>query len=232
MAKGAKVLTLNSSDGKSIIYPRTVISAVHGLSESLNQKSPVPADAKVGQYFRVKTVDGNGLVTEVEAVDSPDAKWELIVDYTATADCSALYTDVDINGNAFDLQEAIITVGILPVSGITSGPNVMLAINRETNGWGKGVFNMCNVPNETETKRTARTHIKRLTDGTLDVISHTIGHNNTNACNGQIQPSPNEAFWIDDDLDYKKGYITAVGIVSYANAIGEGSRIKVIGVRK
>lgn len=195
-------------------------------------KIPAPTTAAVGQYFRVKAVNETGGVTDVEAVDSPDAKWELIVDYTATADCSALYTDVDINGNAFDLQEAIITVGILPVSGNTSNPNVMLAINSTTNGWSKGVFNMCNVPNETETKRTARTHIKRLTDGTLDVISHTVGHNNTNNCNSQIQPTPNEAFWIDDDLDYKKGDITAVGIVSYANVIGEGSRIKVIGVRK
>lgn len=193
---------------------------------------PVPAAAAVGQYFKAKSVNETGAVTEVEAVDSPDAKWELIVDYTATADCSTLYTDVDINGNAFDLQEAIITVGILPVSGNTSKPNVMLAINRETNGWGKGVFNMCNVPNETETKRTARTHIKRLTDGTLDVISHTIGHNNTNVCNSQILYSANEAFSIDNDLDYKKGDITAVGIVSYTNCIGNGSRIKVIGVRK
>lgn len=193
---------------------------------------PVPAAAAVGQHFRVKAVDENNVVTEVEAVDSPDAKWELIVDYTATADCSALYTDVDINGNAFDLQEAIITVGILPVSGNTSKPNVTLAINNTTNGWGKGAFIMCNTPTETETKRTARTHIKRLTDGTLDVISHTVGMNNTNVCNSQIPYSANEAFSIDNDLDHKKGDITAVGIVSYTNCIGNGSRIKVIGVRK
>ena len=32
---------------------------------------PVPATAAVGQYFRAKTVDENGLVTEVEAVDAP-----------------------------------------------------------------------------------------------------------------------------------------------------------------
>ncbi len=197
---------------------------------------PAPATAAVGQYFRVKALNENGLVTEVETVDAPTGgsgeTWELIVDYTATADCSALYTDVDIDGKPFDLKEAIITVGILPVSGNTSKPNVTLAINNTTNGWGKGAFIMCNTPTETETKRTARTHIKRLTDGTLDVISHTVGMNNTNVCNAQILYSSNEAFSIDDDLDHKKGDITAVGIVSYLNCIGNGSRIKVIGVRK
>lgn len=195
-------------------------------------KIPAPTTAAVGQYFRVKAVNETGGVTDVEAVDSPDAKWELIVDYTATADCSALYTDVDIDGKPFDLKEAIITVGILPVSGNTSRPNVTLAINNTTNGWSKGAFIMCDTPTETETKRTARTHIKRLTDGTLDVISHTVGMNNTNVCNNQILYSANEAFSIDNDLDHKKGDITAVGIVSYTNCIGNGSRIKVIGVRK
>ena len=52
---------------------------------------PVPATAAVGQYFKVKTVDGNGLVTEVEAVDAPTGggvpstgggNWKLIADVT------------------------------------------------------------------------------------------------------------------------------------------------------
>ena len=52
---------------------------------------PVPATAAVGQYFRAKTVDGNGLVTEVEAVDAPTGggvpstgggNWKLLADVT------------------------------------------------------------------------------------------------------------------------------------------------------
>ena len=41
---------------------------------------PVPATAAVGQYFKAKTVDGNGIVTEVEAVDAPGGKeaWEQV----------------------------------------------------------------------------------------------------------------------------------------------------------
>ena len=39
---------------------------------------PVPAAAAVGQYFKVKTVDETGLVTEVEAVDMADAENEWI----------------------------------------------------------------------------------------------------------------------------------------------------------
>lgn len=49
---------------------------------------PVPATAAVGQYFRAKTVDGNGLVTEVEAVDAPTGggsdhgHWETVLETT------------------------------------------------------------------------------------------------------------------------------------------------------
>ena len=44
---------------------------------------PVPATAAVGQYFRAKTVDENGLVTEVEAVDAPTGGGggKLLIDY-------------------------------------------------------------------------------------------------------------------------------------------------------
>lgn len=224
------------SASKAWVYADGVSGASYRTSSAQDAidstKLPVPKTAKVGQYFRVKAVDDNGTATEVEAVNSLDDKWELIVDYAATADCSALYTDVDINGKPFDLKEAIITVGILPVSGNTNAVNVGLAINSATNGHGKGIFTMCSAPKEADTKRTARAHIKLLTDGTLDVISHTIGQNNTNVYNFQIQHSANEAFVIDDDLDYKKGNITAVGIASHMNCIGNGSRIKVIGVRK
>lgn len=52
---------------------------------------PVPAAAAVGQYFKAKTVDENGLVTEVEAVDAPTGggvpsagggNWKLLADVT------------------------------------------------------------------------------------------------------------------------------------------------------
>ena len=45
---------------------------------------PVPATAAVGQYFKAKTVDGNGLVTEVEAVDAPTGggHWETVLETT------------------------------------------------------------------------------------------------------------------------------------------------------
>ena len=49
---------------------------------------PVPATAAVGQYFKAKTVDGNGLVTEVEAVDAPtgggsdQGHWETVLETT------------------------------------------------------------------------------------------------------------------------------------------------------
>ena len=52
---------------------------------------PVPATAAVGQYFKAKTVDENGLVTEVEAVDAPTGggvpsteggNWKLLADVT------------------------------------------------------------------------------------------------------------------------------------------------------
>lgn len=47
---------------------------------------PVPATAAVGQYFKAKAVDENGVVTEVEAVDAPTnvstEDWVQIVDLT------------------------------------------------------------------------------------------------------------------------------------------------------
>lgn len=49
---------------------------------------PVPATAAVGQYFKAKTVDGNGLVTEVEAADAPtgggsdQGHWETVLETT------------------------------------------------------------------------------------------------------------------------------------------------------
>lgn len=45
---------------------------------------PAPATAAVGQYFKAKTVDGNGLVTEVEAVDAPTGggHWETVLETT------------------------------------------------------------------------------------------------------------------------------------------------------
>ena len=51
---------------------------------------PVPATAAVGQYFKAKTVDGNGLVTEVEAVDAPTGgsgeTWRKLCDVSVTSD--------------------------------------------------------------------------------------------------------------------------------------------------
>lgn len=49
---------------------------------------PVPAAAAVGQYFKVKTVDETGLVTEVEAADAPtgggidQGHWETVLETT------------------------------------------------------------------------------------------------------------------------------------------------------
>ena len=51
---------------------------------------PVPATAAVGQYFRAKTVDENGLVTEVEAADAPTGAsgetWRKLCDVSVTSD--------------------------------------------------------------------------------------------------------------------------------------------------
>lgn len=59
---------------------------------------PVPAAAAVGQYFKVKTVDDNGLVTEVEAVDAPGgggSDWEFIDEIAMNTD-TALYVLADV----------------------------------------------------------------------------------------------------------------------------------------
>lgn len=69
---------------------------------------PVPATAAVGQYFKAKTVDGNGLVTEVEAVDAPTGGGGYHIGDTPPDDTSILWIDTsDNSGDYADAEGAM-----------------------------------------------------------------------------------------------------------------------------
>lgn len=75
---------------------------------------PLPATAEVGQYFKVSSVDENGIVTAVEAVDAPSGggeEWRLI--YSATIEEAVARVDIfaDSDGNEFYCRKLKARVG-------------------------------------------------------------------------------------------------------------------------
>ena len=68
---------------------------------------PVPATAAVGQYFKVKAVDGNGLVTGVEAVDATTGGGGYHIGDTPPDDTSILWIDTSDNSGDYADAEAV-----------------------------------------------------------------------------------------------------------------------------
>lgn len=68
--------------------------------------------ATVGQIAKITAVDDSGKPTAWEAVDMAGGgnEWELIIDQTIESDIAAFQANTDLNGNAFNLKDAIILI--------------------------------------------------------------------------------------------------------------------------
>lgn len=90
---------------------------------------PQPTTAAVGQIVKVKAVDSEGRITEVEAADIPSGggaeTWEIIREITipeGAEETSALTIDKDDDGQPFALKKARLISLFPPYSGATTIP--------------------------------------------------------------------------------------------------------------
>lgn len=92
-----------------------------GITEETDPTVPAWAKtdltATVGQYFRVSSVDSDGKVTAVEAVDAPSGgggggsnEWRLIQDIILTEEAATITVNSDGDGNAISLKKVKVYV--------------------------------------------------------------------------------------------------------------------------
>ena len=78
---------------------------------------PAPASAAVGQYFKAKAVDDNGLVTEVEAVDAPGGgtKMDMLCNITLEESVASVNIDFNepCNGLLIQIYNGLFDVGLI-----------------------------------------------------------------------------------------------------------------------
>ena len=130
---------------------------------------PVPATAAVGQYFKAKTVDGNGLVTEVEAVDAPTGgalSWRKIADITLSGSATEIVINEDVEGKPFKL--AIATYSwFAPANADNASANTEIWIRLNDNSASKRIISGINA-----NKTTSRTLAGQIMAGSDGCVTH------------------------------------------------------------
>lgn len=178
----------------------------------------VPDTAKVGQTIVVKAVDENGKPTEWEAADFPSGSsetWEVINEIITTEEIQKISIDVDSDGNAFRLSEAVVEVSIVSTESNASDAALQIRVNADSNSYGA--------------TNTAANRMFRGSGGPFECAYRL--HARGDWTMGELYNPGNDTSGI-------KGYFNRTApdnIVSFyfsGGTFGVGSRIAVKGVRK
>ena len=167
-------------------------------------------------------------------VSVPEEKWELINEYTVSEDCTTLTIDKDSQNKGFNLKKILVRAKFIPTSKEPDTSRVIkLDLDSDhSSGWGSKIL-FVSTPKSTETSNMAQ-FMGEISNGLLIVGEQRMSFNNTTVTNilNYKTDYSNSSITFDDNLSCGNiEKIDMVRLTGLSVAIGQGSKIKIWGVR-
>ena len=167
-------------------------------------------------------------------VSVPKEKWELINEYTVSEDCTTLTIDKDQQNKGFNLKKILVRAKFIPTS---EEPDISRAIKLDLDsdhsaGWSSKIA-FVHTPKPTEKSNMAQ-FIGEISNGLLIVGEQRTSFNNTTVPNILNYKTDYNYCSITFDDNLLCGNIEKIDMVRLTGisvAIGQGSKIKIWGVR-
>lgn len=168
----------------------------------------------------------------------PDV-WETIIDYTVPEDCAEVFLKTDINGNPFKLKEAVLLMVLRPLESGNTPTSPRCTVDG-TVSWVYGAEHYAHgFPNTPSEGKYAYVRMNLVKTPLGVFLREYVYANNVDAVTtgiyageigGRVQGMHES---VDKDtLQSRVTEISAVGLGSYAVAVGKGTRIVLMGVRE
>lgn len=167
-------------------------------------------------------------------VSVPEEKWELINEYTVSEDCTTFTIDKDSQNKGFNLKKILVRAKFIPTSEESDiSRTIKLDLDSDhSSGWGSKIL-FAQAPLPTETSNMAQ-FMGEISNGLLIVGEQRMSFNNTSVPNILNYKTVYDhcAIIFDDNLSCGNiEKIDMVRLIGISVAIGQGSKIKIWGVR-